>query len=425
MARRPPAAATSTAPATIKKQQSAKAKPLVAEPPSEFESETTSGSEPSDDNASEQDDSHSGSNSSDADSNRDGEQEDPKSTMLAKLNAQLAAQFGLEPEHPRTSNSSKPSKSKRQPDPEHQNEEEEERDEDARSDYGFSSGSEDSDVASDAEGENDEQQDDIDVTLAALQTPPTLQQPAAVPSSTGHKRTATRSAAPPRAKKLKTNADVVVFDADHSTSNRAPTPQERKTFMSSRVSRMLGDATPANPPTKSSQQTEAQAEEAVNKANDRLLSELLSSTLFAPGGEAAGSWGMNGTGMTKPKTKKYGDLAGNNTLKRVLDLSAPDHVRSNKGVGRGFGTEAFRASEMGKTGARERREMDRGLKKRQLAEKERQADLGIHTKTYAPKAKKERTRDKGLAMGIGKFKGGALHLSQKDIDRVQGQGKRR
>lgn len=157
--------------------------------------------------------------------------------------------------------------------------------------------------------------------------------------------------------------------------------------------------------------------------NDRALSDLLSTTLFAP--QAEGIKKANG----KP------NLSSNSTLSRLMELSKPTLTDQAKSVGRGLGSSMFKAKEMGKMPASMRHGLRKAELQKQADQLEKAKELGIYHQSIKgligkgaegsdlvlgtrKKDHKARTRDKGLSMGVGRFAGGTLKLSKEEVARI-------
>lgn len=157
--------------------------------------------------------------------------------------------------------------------------------------------------------------------------------------------------------------------------------------------------------------------------NDRALSDLLSTTLFAP--QAEGIKKSNG----KP------NLSSNSTLSRLMELSKPTLTDQAKSIGRGLGSSMFKAKEMGKMPASMRHGLRKAELQKQANQLEKAKELGIYHQSIKgligkgaegsdlvlgtrKKDQKARTRDKGLSMGVGKFAGGTLKLSKEEVARI-------
>lgn len=157
--------------------------------------------------------------------------------------------------------------------------------------------------------------------------------------------------------------------------------------------------------------------------NDRALSDLLSTTLFAPQSESIKK--ANG----KP------NLSSNSTLSRLMELTKPTLTDQAKSVGRGLGSSMFKAKEMGKMPASMRHGLRKAELQKQADELEKAKELGIYHQSIKgligkgaegsdlvlgtkKKDHKARTRDKGLSMGVGRFAGGTLKLSKEEVARI-------
>ncbi|PWN37128.1 uncharacterized protein FA14DRAFT_10300 [Meira miltonrushii] len=157
--------------------------------------------------------------------------------------------------------------------------------------------------------------------------------------------------------------------------------------------------------------------------NDRALSDLLSTTLFAPQSE----------GIKKANGKP--NLSSNSTLSRLMELSKPTLTDQAKSVGRGLGSSMFKAKEMGKMPASMRHGLRKAELQKQADQLEKAKELGIYHQSIKgligkgadgsdlvlgtkKKDHKARTRDKGLSMGVGRFAGGTLKLSKEEVARI-------
>jgi hypothetical protein len=170
-------------------------------------------------------------------------------------------------------------------------------------------------------------------------------------------------------------------------------------------------------------------EEKQQVTNDRALSQLLSSTLFAPETQEARKRASDG----KPV------LSSNATLSRLLELSQPTLTGEARSVGRGLGGSLFKATELGKMPANMRHGIRRAQKEKQGQELEKAKELGIYHQSIKgllgrgaegsdlvqgsrEKDRKARSRQKGLSMGVGRFKDGELRLSKDEVHRINASG---
>lgn len=76
--------------------------------------------------------------------------------------------------------------------------------------------------------------------------------------------------------------------------------------------------------------------------------------------------------------------------------------------------------------------MEAKKKERELKRLQEAKDLGLYDKslkhlyvTSDKKKKKKRDRDPGITTGIGRMKGGTLHISQSELSKVEQMGKKR
>lgn len=188
-----------------------------------------------------------------------------------------------------------------------------------------------------------------------------------------------------------------------------------KAFMSSKIDKIGTEDQAA-----ASKQTSAEEEEEKQLvANDRLLSELLSTTLFAPG-----------TGTT---SKGKSNLSSNDTIARIMELSATDAQRKGQALGRGWGETELKRQQLSKAPAAIRQGMRKAAGERRDKEREKAKELGTWhpslkqgyssqgTATEMGMKKETRKRQRGLGMGIGKFQGGMLKLSSQEISKVNGK----
>lgn len=191
-----------------------------------------------------------------------------------------------------------------------------------------------------------------------------------------------------------------------------------KAFMSSKIDRIATDDAASSP----TLTTAEEQEEKQLVANDRLLSELLSTTLFAPGSSSASN-------SSKPK------LSSNDTIARILELSTPETQRGGTAIGRGWGETELKRQQLAKAPAAIRQGMRRAAGERRDKEREKAKELGTWhpslkagfenkaTKTEMGMKKDTRKRERGMGVGIGKFQGGMLKLSAGEITKINGKGR--
>lgn len=173
-------------------------------------------------------------------------------------------------------------------------------------------------------------------------------------------------------------------------------------------------------------------EEKVQTTNDRALSQLLSSTLFAPESQESRKKASNGAPI----------LSSNATLSRIMELSQPTLTGDAKSVGRGLGNSLLKANELGKMPANMRHGIRKAQKEKQAEELEKAKELGIYHQSIKgllgkgaegadlvqgsrDKDRKARSRQKGLSMGVGRFSGGALRLSNDEVRKINESGSKR
>lgn len=190
-----------------------------------------------------------------------------------------------------------------------------------------------------------------------------------------------------------------------------------KSFMSSKIDRINTEQAASEKLTSAEEEEEKQL-----IANDRLLSNLLSTTLFAPGSTAASKSGKS-------------DLSSNLTIARILELSASDTQRGGAALGRGWGENELKRQQLAKAPAAIRQGMRKAAGERRDKQREKAKELGTWhpsmkaeyaakgTKTEMGMKKETRKRERGLGMGIGKFQGGVLKLSKGEIGKVNGKAR--
>ncbi|KAL0570754.1 hypothetical protein V5O48_011197 [Marasmius crinis-equi] len=191
---------------------------------------------------------------------------------------------------------------------------------------------------------------------------------------------------------------VVVF----SEQKRDAKIVNSKQFMSSKVSKLrTEDTQKSGKPSV----TDDGDDERTNFENDALLHRLVHTKLLS---------GSLNSDLDLTHAQRQKAMSG-----RVLELSG--------GARLGRGEKLVRRDERNKASKRVREGLLKKEKERQKAQVEEAKNLG----TYHPKLKrlfedslaenKPKKRQRGLQMGIGKFSGGTLKLSQEEISRVQGQ----
>ncbi|KAL9940333.1 hypothetical protein V8E36_001038 [Tilletia maclaganii] len=245
--------------------------------------------------------------------------------------------------------------------------------------------------------------------------------------------------------------ETVVFDgAGTSASSSLVVPKQsdntfvdskaaRKAFMSSRIERIGSESGVGKGKGRASTtdaDDEENAQEKEHRANDRLLSHLLSTTLFATGADASSS----------PATKRNGKPSldpSKGTLASILELSSTHEQRKGASVGRGWGDAQARVKELGKMPDRLRTGLKRAAKERVEKEQDRARELGlVHRSLSSGKrknmggtgavsavdmalsgvgaSKQPKDRVRGLGMGVGKFGGGKLTISARDVEKING-----
>ena len=338
----------------------------------------------------------------------------PKSAARAQLRA-LEAQFyqqfavpGQEPEagdrasagtSEEHSDDDRPSSSAQQSDAQSDD------DDDGASEEDASDDDDDDDDDEDDEGEEDANDDELDDGEDLLQSAMT-QPPAPTTSAASRRRP----------------VETVVFSETRGAPSGASVPASaRRNFMvrvclmqSSKIEKINAQDT-AQPAAGSDDDEEGEEDQ---RANDRKLAELLSTSLFAPG--------------TSTHKRKL-NATTNETLARVMELSTSDTLHAHA-AGSGWGEKQLRAQELGKMPARIRAGLRRAAGERRERDIELQKELGLWNPRYQNYAQLSRgsatergsrptepkKRMRGIGSGVGSFRNGTLHLSEADVRRVQG-----
>ncbi|KAK7061649.1 hypothetical protein R3P38DRAFT_2830727 [Favolaschia claudopus] len=199
------------------------------------------------------------------------------------------------------------------------------------------------------------------------------------------------------------SSKVVVFSEVRRPGNSdLQSLAQKKAFMSSKVSKLRDEVSGQKLDSSTPDDDE---EEKTNIQNDALLHRLVHTKLLS------GSLNED-LNMTPAQRKKA--LAG-----RVLEISGQAKL--------GKGEKSVREQERNKAGKRVREGMVDKQKERHKQHVEEAKNLG----NYHPTIKKlfestgtsnapRRNRERGLKMGVGKFSGGMLKLSNEEITRAQG-----
>lgn len=205
---------------------------------------------------------------------------------------------------------------------------------------------------------------------------------------------------------------TVVFQGEEEERDDKAMKKGWKAFMSSKI----GNISKEDDDSKTADKRGAADEEEQElKANDRLLSDLLSTTLFAPG-----------SGNSKGKQ----NLSSSDTIARILELSSSDTQRKGQSPGRGWGETELKRQQLAKAPAAIRQGMRKAAGERRDKEREKAKELGTWhpslKQAYSSQAtatergikKDSSKRQRGMGVGIGKFQGGILTLSKHDISKV-------
>ncbi|EJD53822.1 hypothetical protein AURDEDRAFT_110563 [Auricularia subglabra TFB-10046 SS5] len=202
-----------------------------------------------------------------------------------------------------------------------------------------------------------------------------------------------KSASPPRA-----GPRVVVF-SQNGTAERASSSVNRKAFMSSKVSKMRAEATQS----RTAEDAEDEEEEKSNTRNDILLHELVQNSLLS---------GALDAGDKKTPSQKRKALEG-----RAMELAGT--------VKRGRGQRILKTTERGHAPRRIRE----GMEAKEADLNAKRLEEAKNVGNYHPTIKKlfggderapQRKRERGLSLGVGKFVGGTLKLTPRDLAKVRG-----
>ncbi|KAI9229588.1 MAG: hypothetical protein DHS80DRAFT_22239 [Piptocephalis tieghemiana] len=213
------------------------------------------------------------------------------------------------------------------------------------------------------------------------------------------------------------SVSVVTFHEGPKSTSAAPgmSKREYKAFMSSKVAKLSMDPTSTKKRGRE-EDKEEEEEERENKILDRELNALLSSKGSALQGllksgrtadivEYCAEESLSGRSRRKAMDEKLTKLGMKNEGKKK-NIPLKMHLGMQKA-----------SVERGKKTLQEARES--GMLTKALARQVEQS-MGMGES----KAKPSYRRDRGLSMGVGKYKDGALHISNREIKRIESQGNR-
>ncbi|KAG9092640.1 hypothetical protein FS749_015550 [Ceratobasidium sp. UAMH 11750] len=200
--------------------------------------------------------------------------------------------------------------------------------------------------------------------------------------------------------------DVIVFDECAKTSTQ-PMGRAKKGFMSSKITHVIEAPNPTQSGPAPDEDADGE-EEQINTRNDKILHELVHSQL------------LNNTQAYDPNqgsAKRSRTVVG-----RLVELA--DNAKVGQGAVSLVAKEQARHAQRVRIGLREK------AKEREAKALEEAKALGNYHPsikrnfaTFGSKAAKQR-RQRGLALGIGKFRNGALSLSKDELRSVQGPSDR-
>lgn len=199
---------------------------------------------------------------------------------------------------------------------------------------------------------------------------------------------------------------VVVFSESKLSGNASQNKAQMKAFMSSKIAKQRVDEREASSLNKKTAKEEE--EERTNMQNDAILHRLVHTKLL--------SGSLDPSLEMKPADRRKA-LQG-----RVLELASSAKL--------GKGDKAIRNAERNKASKRVREGLLAKQKYVHELRKEEAKNLG----NYHPSLKRlydedeekgsRPKRERGIAMGVGKFSGGILQLSSRDVQKVTGNGSR-
>ncbi|WFD32586.1 hypothetical protein MSPP1_003634 [Malassezia sp. CBS 17886] len=257
-------------------------------------------------------------------------------------------------------------------------------------------------------------ENDVDATFDDLDDAVDLLHASKRPERTrsGKERSAPSPSAP--AARACVPETVVFVDPAQKDSADAGSKRARKQFMSSKTEHLHRDA----PADAEPEPGGSDREDDDQRANDRKLTELLSTTLFAPGAATASAAGK----------KRKMNSTTNETLARIFELSAADSLGKKGAPGHGWGEQQRRAQELGKMPSAMRAGIRRAAGERRDREIETQKELGlwnpaVHNKSRMVQGTStergtrnapQKNRVRGIGSGVGSFRGGTLHVRVQD-----------
>ncbi|KAL1681631.1 hypothetical protein EV122DRAFT_249847 [Schizophyllum commune] len=208
---------------------------------------------------------------------------------------------------------------------------------------------------------------------------------------------------------------VVTFN-DPAAS--APMRAASKAFMSSKVSKLRTDGPIASTSRSTSKDDDAD-DEHTNAQNDALLHRLVHTQLLDP----------NLSSSSKPSARRTALLGRLHELASASGASGKSTLKQSRP---GMGSKVIKTTERNAHAKAVREGLQRKQKELAARKVEEAKELG----TYHPSLKRAlgatdeelvgkegvRRRERGLKMGVGKFKGGVLRLGREDIARVEGRG---
>ncbi|KAL1734271.1 hypothetical protein EV714DRAFT_234158 [Schizophyllum commune] len=209
---------------------------------------------------------------------------------------------------------------------------------------------------------------------------------------------------------------TVVTFTDPAAS--APMKAPSKAFMSSKVSKLRTDG-PIASTSRSASKDDDPDDEHTNAQNDALLHRLVHTQLLDP----------NLSSTSKPSARRTALLGRLHELASASGASGKSTLKQSRP---GMGSKVIKTTERNAHAKAVREGSQRKQKELAARKVEEAKELG----TYHPSLKRAlgatdeevvgkegvRRRERGLKMGVGKFKGGVLRLGREDIARVEGRG---
>jgi len=196
---------------------------------------------------------------------------------------------------------------------------------------------------------------------------------------------------------------VVDHTVPASRSTKQAELMDRKAFMSSSISKMTAKTQPSSKTRK--QESELEKEERSNLENDTLLQRMIHTQLLS--GSLDPELNLTPAQRKKALAGRIEEVTGSSKTGKGEDkVRKAEHDRSAKHIRDGIRKKKAKVLSAKLEESKELGNYHPALKKVLGADEE---------KPRAPK------RVRGLGLGVGKFKGGVLHLSREEIQGINGR----